>query len=1135
VTQSVRIPQMTPPHLPKVLYRPRLLEFLKKNREKKIIFIFGQAAQGKTTLVASYVKTSKVPTAWLNLDQSHSDPINLYYLIVQSLQYALKKMDLSPLLSGSSGIMNAPSATPLFRDAADFISKNVTHSVQLVFDGLDRLFQDPLPFQCLQAFIEDLPPHIHLIMLSRGTPPLSLEFQHLKIRQEALILTNEDLAFTANEIKEFFQKVKKITLDEDQLRKICTATEGWIGGLVLLSESLLRRSDFSGKKDIVQELPDYFNKEIFQYFGKEIFSSQTREAQQFLLKSSFLDIIEPNFAKQLFEIENVEEILRDHSRKNLFVHSFYDKKRGWLFRYHHMFRNFLKARYLADTTAEKRDALNSRLGILYQEKGESENAITYFLEAKAYPQAISIIEPLGMDLLRKGRKSDLASWIYALPEDLVEKNPWLLLYLTMTRQLMAGEENIISFERAYQLFKQNGERKGELISLAQLISTIIQTGIHLFPIQSLIQTAESLLESSEGNAYKLERATLWNFIGQAYLLVEGDIRKGIQICENVYLVSKQIHDIPLQVRALLYSALGFFCVGEFPRAEEACKKIEALAEKFDYQKELRTITAMVNCLLANVQGDFEKAHRFNKELQMGIEKYGFISFAPWVYEIAVYLKLTQGDLIDAKEIANRYLNVTRSLKNSFFKGLAFRSLGLIYLRHRDFRKAKEAMDHSIETLSNEAPSRYVFHRNKIILGLICHEIREVEKGEKELSETLQYFSSISSYHSLVETHLCLAFLKWDQNKRKEASLHLQAGFKMMAEKRYRHLYSLGSIYLIKAFLLSLELKMDGPTDYIINLLGTRFPSATEEELKKLSNHPDAWVREKVREVRRTIHRLSIPPLRIETLGQFQIFRGDTLIREEEWDRSQPKKMLKAILSYGGNRIPKEILIDELWPEESPKAAEKNFKTTLQRLRKSLEPSIHQDFSSSYIHLHDNVVSLDPELCQEDSHLFLSLLKRAEEKEKRGDTKSALPLYTEAMESYKGDFLPDEVYAPWADKRREELRGKYIELLNKVAGLHERQGAFKKSIDCYKKAIQVDPLLEEPYQKLMTFYSSKGMYNEALRTYGDCKKALKKELKTKPDLTTTAIYNKILERTKRSRPPKRKSPSGGKSIKKNVGG
>jgi two-component SAPR family response regulator len=240
-----------------------------------------------------------------------------------------------------------------------------------------------------------------------------------------------------------------------------------------------------------------------------------------------------------------------------------------------------------------------------------------------------------------------------------------------------------------------------------------------------------------------------------------------------------------------------------------------------------------------------------------------------------------------------------------------------------------------------------------------------------------------------------------------------------------------------------------------------------------------------------------------------------VIKEDEWDRSQPKQLLKVIVSYGAKGIPKEALIDQLWPEERPKSAESNFKTTLQRLRKSLEPEIDKDFGSSYIHLQDNVVAIDAELCQVDVDLFQLLLKNGEETEKAGDVKGALLNYNEAIEKYRGDFLPDEFYIPWADQRREELKGKYIELLGRAAHLHDRQGTVKKAVECYKKAIRADSLLEESYQKLMTLYSSKGMYNEALRTYEACKKVLKEELKTKPDPLTTALYNKILEKIQSS--------------------
>ena len=1117
---SVSISKIAPPYLPKILHRSRLHDLLEKNKDKKLILILGQAAQGKTTLVASYVKTLKIPSAWMTLDKEDSDPFNLFHLIVQSLQHSLKDIDFSPLLSFPFGTLGPGLEGPLFRQWAQSLFELISPPIQIVMDGLDRLSPDAPVFKFLQVLVEEAPAHIHLIMLSREMPPLSMEFQHLKIRREALILTNEELAFTPNEIKEFLQKIQRISLDGDQLRKIHAATEGWIGGLILLSESFLRFSDSSKKEDFVQDLPDHFNREIFQYFGKEILSSQTKEAQQFLLKSSMIDIIEPNFAKELFGTENVEEILREHVRKNLFVQSFDDKNKGWLFRYHPMFRNFLKAKYLAKTTAEERSSLNLKAGNLYERRGELENAIKYFLQAKAYPQAVSVIERLGMDLFEKGRMSDLSQWLLAFPNKTLQDNPWLLFYLTLTRRFMGGRENLVSLQKAHILFKQRGEMKGTLISLAHLIEVSVLTGTDLASIERLIEEGEAILHQLELNEYPYERAVLSYSIGLGRILAEGDIQKGIWACQNAYSISKQLRDTSLQAYALSFSAFGFVLLGEFSLADETFKRIEKVAEKSIYP-EFTAIQLMVQCLLANHQGDFGKAQILVEKLQAEIEKHGFVYMVPWTYEISGYLKVAQGEFSEAEKIGKQYLSTAISLGNNLLKGLAFRLLGLIYLHKNDFEKAKEALDQSIQLFSGEASSKYHLHRARIKMGLVCSHLKEYKRAEKELGEALQYFSSISSYISLAEVHFAIAFLQQDQGKNDVAAVHLETGLKIAEERKYEYFYTLGTKYLMKACLLALELKVKGALDYAVRFLSTRLSSIAGEDLNKWASHPDSEVREKIWEIRRTVHRSKVPYLRIETLGQFQVFRGDSLIGEEEWDRSQPKKLLKAIVSYGGPRIPKEILIDELWEEERPQAAEKNFKTTLQRLRKSLEPSIHKDFGSSYVHLHDNLVLLDPELCQVDADQFLSLLKTAEDREKRGDVKGALPLYIEAAEIYKGDFLLEELYAPWADKRREELREKYIKLLNKMANLHERQGAVKKTIDCYKKAIQTDPILEESYQKLMTFYSNKGMYNDALRAYEECKKALKTGLKSKPDLTTVAIHNKVLEKIGIAQPAKRK--------------
>lgn len=86
---------------------------------------------------------------------------------------------------------------------------------------------------------------------------------------------------------------------------------------------------------------------------------------------------------------------------------------------------------------------------------------------------------------------------------------------------------------------------------------------------------------------------------------------------------------------------------------------------------------------------------------------------------------------------------------------------------------------------------------------------------------------------------------------------------------------------------------------------------------------------------------------------------------------------------------------------------------------------------------------------------------------------------------------------------------------KMARIYEKQGRLKKAIESHKRAIRTNHLLEESYQKLITLYANKRMYNEALKTYRECKKALKKGLKAKPDPMTNALYEKVIQQLNRT--------------------
>ena len=93
-----------------------------------------------------------------------------------------------------------------------------------------------------------------------------------------------------------------------------------------------------------------------------------------------------------------------------------------------------------------------------------------------------------------------------------------------------------------------------------------------------------------------------------------------------------------------------------------------------------------------------------------------------------------------------------------------------------------------------------------------------------------------------------------------------------------------------------------------------------------------------------------------------------------------------------------------------------------------------------------------------------------------------------------------------------MRGRFLDLLYRLARLFEAQGSVLKAIDCYNKVVQTDPLAEPAYRKLMLLFTQRGMRNAALRAYQDCQQSLKEALNMAPEEVTTAIYRKILEST-----------------------
>ncbi len=207
-------------------------------------------------------------------------------------------------------------------------------------------------------------------------------------------------------------------------------------------------------------------------------------------------------------------------------------------------------------------------------------------------------------------------------------------------------------------------------------------------------------------------------------------------------------------------------------------------------------------------------------------------------------------------------------------------------------------------------------------------------------------------------------------------------------------------------------------------------------------------------------------------------------------------------------VTKEKLIENLWPDSAPKSGEKNFKVTLHRVRKALEPDVHPDVGYSYVTLDAGRVLLHPDLISVDVTRFEKLITDGEIHLARNEETHALGLFEKAVALYHGDFLKDDPYESWIEAKRSALKKRFITLLLTLARIHEERDEPTQAIRYLQRAIDTAPLNEEAYRNLMIVYADCGMKSEAMALYETCRQTLLTELDVPPDHETRQIFQKI---------------------------
>jgi DNA-binding SARP family transcriptional activator len=241
------------------------------------------------------------------------------------------------------------------------------------------------------------------------------------------------------------------------------------------------------------------------------------------------------------------------------------------------------------------------------------------------------------------------------------------------------------------------------------------------------------------------------------------------------------------------------------------------------------------------------------------------------------------------------------------------------------------------------------------------------------------------------------------------------------------------------------------------------------------------------------------PIKVYTLGRFDIIRDDEPQHFSGKEQKKPLEMLKVLIAFGGRDVPEERLTDALWPDADGDQAHKSFETTLSRLRRLLG-------GEDVIKYRARQLTINSLYCWVDSLALSHLFDQIRE----APAEQVVPLCEKAVGLHKGPFLPSDTGLPWTLPGRETLKNGLLRIIIRAGRHYEQAGEWERAAEKYTKGIETDSLAEEVYRRLMVCHLNLGNNADAVKTYNRCCILLQAELGIEPSPETTAVYSSIIQ-------------------------
>jgi DNA-binding SARP family transcriptional activator len=245
----------------------------------------------------------------------------------------------------------------------------------------------------------------------------------------------------------------------------------------------------------------------------------------------------------------------------------------------------------------------------------------------------------------------------------------------------------------------------------------------------------------------------------------------------------------------------------------------------------------------------------------------------------------------------------------------------------------------------------------------------------------------------------------------------------------------------------------------------------------------------------------LQPILVCLLGNFRVLKwGQPVV----FHGSKLELLLRLLGVQYQYAVPREQILENLWPGHDPGLACQSLNSLLYSLRKSLAGNGHND---APVLCEDGYYRLNKEAgIGTDIACFEELVKSGDEYVCADNTPVAVPFYIQATQLYRGDLCAGTDLNSVIE--RERLRVHFLRLLARLADHFYSVADYPACLQYANRLLENDTCREDAHRLLMRCFVRQGERAQALRQYRLCTHILHAEFEAVPERDTTRLYHQI---------------------------